>query len=106
MPARENAPDHGNILESQTLWDATMAYWIAEALKGTSEPLVLHLNGSFHTEGRLGTPEHLERYVKGVRYLVVTIRYEDEFRCFDPEKHGELGDFVVLTGGSQPRSSR
>jgi uncharacterized iron-regulated protein len=92
-----------NILDSQSLWDATMAYAISRQLK-KRDSLVIHLNGGFHSEEGLGTPEHLRRYRKGVRYLVVTMRYEDDFRNFDPTKHSGLGDFVILTDKSVPRS--
>ncbi len=92
------------ILYSQTLWDATMAHWVAEALNKQKDALVVHVNGGFHTEGRLGTVEHLLRYRPASRALVVTARYEDDFRTFDKEKHTGIGDFVVLTDASQPRS--
>lgn len=92
-----------NILDSQSLWDATMAYAISRQLKKRNS-LVIHLNGSFHSEGRLGTPEHLEKYRKGVKYIVVTMRYEDDYRNFDQSKHKGLGDFVILTDKSVPRS--
>src|SRR5690606_13703550 len=44
-----------NILSSQSLWDATMAYWISEALKKQEQGLVVHLNGGCHAEQPLGT---------------------------------------------------
>src|SRR5690606_14917695 len=93
-----------NILSSQSLWDATMAYSVAEALKRNDNSLVVHLNGGFHTENRLGTIEHLQKYVPNARSIVVTIRYEDDFRSFDKPKHSDIGDFVVLTDASVPRS--
>ena len=97
---------HGssNILSSQTLWDATMADSIAKHLEKNS--LIIHLNGSFHTESRLGTVEQLLKYKPKTRVLVVTMRYEDDFQNFDAEKHSGLGDFVILTDAKQPRSSR
>ncbi|HUF04060.1 MAG TPA: ChaN family lipoprotein [Aridibacter sp.] len=95
-----------NILESQTLWDATMAWWVSRHLKKNKRALVVHLNGSFHTESRLGTLEHLARYRKKARSLVVTIRYEKEFTKFDWERHRGIGDFVVLTDAGRPRSGK
>ena len=55
----EGGGDHGvsKILDSQTLWDATMAFSIADYLRKNKNALVVHLNGSFHTENRLGTAE-------------------------------------------------
>jgi uncharacterized iron-regulated protein len=97
---------HSPMLASQSLWDATMAFSIAEYLKEFKKALVVHLNGSFHTENRLGTVEHLLKYRPKARALVVTMRYEDDFKNFDKTKHSDLGDFVILTDAKQPRSQR
>lgn len=98
--------NHGlsKILDSQTLWDATMAFSIAEHLKKEKNALIVHLNGSFHTENRLGTAEQLLKYQPNAKFLVVTMRYEDDFRNFDKSKHENLGDFVILTDAKEPRS--
>ncbi|HEX6278997.1 MAG TPA: ChaN family lipoprotein [Pyrinomonadaceae bacterium] len=85
------------ILSSQSLWDATMAHSVAQSLKRNRGSLVVHLNGGFHTEMRLGTVEHFLKYRKNARAVVVTMRYEDDFRKFDSAKHTDLGDFVILT---------
>jgi len=85
------------ILSSQSLWDATMAYSVAESLKKNKGSLVVHLNGGFHTEMRLGTVEHFLKYRKNGKAIVVTMRYEDDFKKFDPAKHTDVGDFVILT---------
>ncbi len=95
-----------NILESQTLWDSTMGYRVARFLKKNKRGLVVHMNGSFHTESRLGTAEQFARYKRSARFQVVTIRYEDDFKRFEPARHKGLGDFVILTDGSQPRSGK
>ena len=94
------------ILSSQSLWDATMAYSVAEALKNDKGSLVVHLNGGFHTEKRLGTVEHFQKYRKKGTAVVVTMRYEDDFKRFDPAKHADAGDFVILTDAKEPRSKR
>jgi uncharacterized iron-regulated protein len=92
------------ILDSQTLWDATMAYSIAEFLKENKNSLIVHLNGAFHTENRLGTAEQLLKYRPKAKFLVVTMRYEEDFTKFDKTKHENLGDFVILTDSKVPRS--
>ncbi|MCW5958755.1 MAG: ChaN family lipoprotein [Pyrinomonadaceae bacterium] len=99
---------HGseNILDSQTLWDATMSYFVAEFLKKNEGALALHLNGAFHTESRLGTVEHFQRYMPKGRALVVTMRYVEDFKTFDATKYAGIGDFIILTDASQPKSSR
>lgn len=95
-----------NILSSQSFWDASMAYWVAESLKKHKGALVIHLNGSFHTEGRLGTVEHLLKYRPKTKIVVTTMRYEADFKTFDSGKHSNLGDFVILTDATVPRSKR
>ncbi|HVF45928.1 MAG TPA: ChaN family lipoprotein [Pyrinomonadaceae bacterium] len=105
-PSAEAQMGIENILASQSLWDATMADSIVRSLKKHDRPLVVHLNGSFHSENRLGAVDHLLRYRPKTRVLVVTIKYEDDFRSFDRAKHTDLGDFVLLTDAKQPRSRR
>ena len=102
----DSASPHNSILASQTLWDATMAYSIAEKLKENENALIVHLNGSFHTENRLGTIEHLLKYSPKSKSLVVTMRYDENFANFDKAKYSNLGDFVILTDAKVPRSQR
>lgn len=97
---------HNPMLASQSLWDATMAHSISKGLKENKDILVFHLNGSFHTENRLGAVEHLLKYRPKTKVLVVTMRYENDFDNFDKSKHADLGDFVILTDAKHPRSSR
>jgi len=105
-PSPEAQMGIDKILSSQSLWDATMAYSVAQSLKKNKGSLVVHLNGGFHTENRLGTVEHLLKYRPKTRVVVVTMRYEQDFKKFDLDKHTGLGDFVVLTDAKEPRSKR
>ena len=93
-----------HLLDAQSLWDATMAYSVAEHLMRRPDALVLHVAGGFHVEERTGIAEHLYRYRPGARLLVVAVRPENDVSAFDPERMGGLGDFVILTDASQPRS--
>jgi uncharacterized iron-regulated protein len=81
-----------------------MAFSISEFLKKQKNTLVVHLNGSFHTENRLGTAEQFLKLNPKAKILVVTMRYEDDFTKFDKAKHENLGDFVILTDAKIPRS--
>lgn len=105
-PSPEAQMGIDKILASQSLWDATMSNSVAKYLKSNKNALVVHLNGAFHTESRLGTVEHLIKYRPKTRALVVTMRYEDDFKAFDKVNHTDLGDFIILTDGKQPRSKR
>lgn len=92
------------ILDSQSLWDATMGYSISQVFKKHKNALVVNLNGSFHSENRWGTPEHLMKYRPKTRFLVVTMRSDESFPNFAKDKHQNLGDFVIITDPKLPRT--
>lgn len=104
--AQQPANPHGSmhLLDAQTLRDASMGYSIADYLKRHKDALVVQVNGTFHSEERLGTPEQLKHYRPKARVVVVTIIPDEHFPNFDPDL-GTLGDFVIVTDPSVPRSS-
>ncbi|HEX8719695.1 MAG TPA: ChaN family lipoprotein [Pyrinomonadaceae bacterium] len=97
--AASPANPHGglHLLEAQTLRDASMAYAISEQLRRGREPLVVQVNGTFHSEERMGVPEQLARYRPKARAVVVTIVPGEDFPDFDAASLGRLGDFVIIT---------
>jgi uncharacterized iron-regulated protein len=86
------------MLQAQSLWDATMAYTIAEHLTRQPQCLIMHVTGAFHVSRGSGTPEALQHYRPGTRDLVVLIRPTEDPEAFDLEEHAGLGDFLILTG--------
>ncbi len=104
MAGPAHAPN--KILDAQSLWDATMAFSMAEFLKKQKKSLIVQLNGGFHSESRLGTPEHLLKYQPKARFLVVTIKYDGSFPNFDKTKQENIGDFVIITNPNVPRSNK
>jgi uncharacterized iron-regulated protein len=84
-------------LDSQSLWDASMAYTITERLMDEPGSLVVHFVGSFHIATGTGLPEQIQRYRPATRTLIVTIRPTDSIDEFDEVEFSGLGDFVVLT---------
>lgn len=100
--------NHGEnkMLDAQSLWDATMAFAMAEHLKKTKNSMLVQLNGAFHSENRLGTTEHLQKYLPKVKFVVVTMRYDESFPNFDKAKHSNLGDFVIITNPKIPRTGK
>lgn len=104
--AHEGSTAMTNILDSQTLWDATMGYSIAEFLKTHPKGLVIQVNGRFHSENRLGTAEQFLKYRPAARAVVVSIRPDESFPHFDKATQENLGDFVVVTDPKLPRSGK
>jgi uncharacterized iron-regulated protein len=99
------APGAFHLLDAQNLRDASMAHAISEHLRANERALVVHVNGAFHSEGRLGVPEHLKLYRPRARVLVVTLLAEG-FTDFDAARHPATGDFVILTDPALPRTSQ
>lgn len=87
---------HSHFVEAQSLWDAAMAFSVAESLRRAPGAIVLNINGNFHSEQRMGIPEHLVRYRPGTHILVATILSDPGFPNFDEEFRG-FGDFVIIT---------
>lgn len=117
-----------SMLEAQGLWDASMAWTLAqfhqrttlavdsnggsEASEAAAAGLVLHINGSFHSRGRRGIPERLAQYsahagtaVPAPRCLIVTCascadvtKFPDYLAPF-ASSGGTGDDFIVLTDG-------
>jgi hypothetical protein len=52
----------------------------------------------------MGIPDHLLRYRPGTSLLVVTMVSHKAFPKFDVGDMADLGDFVVVTDASLPRS--
>lgn len=91
------------LLDPIILWDSGMAHAIRSASRG-AETLVLHVCGSFHSEYGLGIAEFLEHYGQArEKVLTVTIYPEDKL-VFDPLRHTNAGDWVILTDATLPRS--
>lgn len=83
----------GKLLDSQVLWDATMADSIVQALKAKPGALVVQVNGRFHSEAKLGTAEQVLRYRQETKEVVVGLMPGSGFT----KEMAGSGDFVVVT---------
>jgi uncharacterized iron-regulated protein len=86
-----------SMIPGQSLWDATMAWSIASFLKKNKGTKILHLNGRFHSDEKLGTVTQLKKYAPKTRIMVISAfpLAPDENR--NPEKFSHLGDFIIFT---------
>jgi len=85
------------IYQSQNLWDATMAYKIAQFRKDHPEYLVLHLNGRFHSDEKLGAYQQLLHYDPSVKVANISCFSGQTFDHPNWEDLQHLGDFIILT---------
>jgi uncharacterized iron-regulated protein len=100
-PATPPSPprDPRYALQAQSLWDASMAHSIVRSLERSPSAHIVHVNGSFHTEGRLGILDHLKLYKPDASALVVTITSSKTFPNWKEEMQGS-GDYVIVTDGN------
>ena len=95
MPKR-NMPLLDHLLEAQSLWDASMAFSIAQELKANPNSHVINLNGNFHSELKMGIPEHLLYYRPETSIIVITIIPSKNFPEYDINYEG-YGDYIIFT---------
>ena len=96
-PEKSDGFEH--LMDAQSLWDAGMAWSLAEALQQYPGALAIHVNGKFHSEYGLGIPEHLQEYRPDLSVLTVTILSLPSFPAFDPAVTGS-GSFIIITDPS------
>ena len=93
-----------NMILAQSLWDATMAYSIAEHLKKNKDVKVMHVNGRFHSDEGFGAVTQLKKYRPKVRTLVISSTSDDKFPDIDWSQYTKQGDYVIITDPSGPRT--
>lgn len=83
---------------AQCAKDETMAESVARARERHGPgALVVHFNGAFHTDRRLGIVPRLERRAPGARTVVVSAVPVSELQQVDPAEFRDRGDFILFT---------
>lgn len=85
--------------QSQCIKDETMAEAIVRAKANAGPvPLVVHLNGAFHSNYGLGTAERVERRLPDARLLVITAIPVENLDGIKPSgEERKQGDWLVYT---------
>ena len=81
----------------QNVWDNTMAHSCAEALSRHPGHVVLHVNGSFHSNYRDGTAAQLARRRPEARIATVAIIPTDDLPRAGRQLDSQLADYVIYT---------
>lgn len=89
--------DLNPIFAAQTLWDATMAWRIAEAHDELSTRIgkVYHLAGRFHVDYRLGTVAQLRERARKLRSASLIVVEVEDLDAVDWVEYADRGDFVI-----------
>lgn len=81
---------------AQCIKDETMAESIDRARQAWPGWMVVHYNGAFHSDERLGTAERVARRVPSARIAVVSVVPVPDPATADAASFADRGDFVIL----------
>lgn len=92
---KEMSGGHGgdNILKSQAIKDATMAWFIHKNFKPGK--LIIHFNGSWHSDNYEGIQWYLKSYNKEIKLSSITTVSQKEVSKLESENKG-LADFIIV----------
>jgi uncharacterized iron-regulated protein len=94
------------VYQSQNLWDATMAWSIAQYLNTHSGVKVFEVNGGFHSEEKLGTVAQLKKFSKDVKILNIASASGNDLAKPDYAFYNKLADYIILTDTNLQRGER
>jgi uncharacterized iron-regulated protein len=87
-------PEH--FVAAQALKDATMAHFLLAARHPTDKNEVLvHFNGSFHSDRKEGIVWYLKRAQPTLNVLTITVIEQESLDQLEPDNKG-LADFIII----------
>jgi uncharacterized iron-regulated protein len=106
MSKEERTARDDRFYHAQCIKDETMAESIAEA-SGSARSLIVHYNGSFHSDYSLGTAARVKRRLKNARVVVVSMLPVDDLDTLKPSKDDrKVADYLVYTLKPRPSPHR
>lgn len=96
-----HAPDGENFPNAQALRDATMAYFILKNFNAGD--LVLHLNGSYHSDSFEGINIFLQQYRPNTKVFVISTVYQKDINSLNEDHFGKA-DVIICIPETMNRS--
>lgn len=93
-----------DLVVAQSLWDATMAYSIAEYRKHSKEKKILQVNGSFHSDEGFAAVTQLKKYSRKTRSLVISSTSDEQFPNINWNDYKKNGDYIIITDPKVPKT--
>ncbi len=90
--------------QAQNLWDATMGWSIAKYAKAHHDYKILQLNGSFHSEEKLGAAAQLKKYASKIRILNIATYDDKNFDSPDWNNFSKNNDYIIVTDPKVPKT--
>ncbi len=94
----EEAAMMQRIYQAQVVKDDTMAESIATAYANAPDPkpLIVHFNGAFHSDSRLGTASRTVKRLPKARVKVVSVVPAEDFDAIKADDFRKRGDYVLF----------
>ena len=92
------------VYQTQSFWDATMAWSIAKYAKKNKDKKIFQVNGRFHSDEKLGTLAKLKSYAPKLKIINISCFSAEDFDKPDWNKYMPLGDYVIVTDPKVKRS--
>jgi uncharacterized iron-regulated protein len=93
--------------KAQCVKDETMAESIANAFgqqaNGQSGPLVVHFNGAFHSDYRLGTVSRVVRRMPKSKVKVISVVPVENLDAINVDEYRKRGDYIIFTLKPAPK---
>lgn len=95
-----------NMVLSQSLWDATMAYSITEYQKEkkNKDKKVMHVNGRFHSDEHFAVAAQINNYNSKTKTLVVSSFSDESFPKINWDDLKANGDYIIVTDPKVPKT--
>lgn len=93
-----------NLMLAQSLWDATMAYSIADYLHHAKDKKVMQVNGRFHSDERMAVVAQLKKYNPKLKTLVISASTDDSFPTIDWRQYEQIADYIIITDPHIPKT--
>jgi uncharacterized iron-regulated protein len=93
-----------DLVVAQSLWDATMAYSIAEYLKTHKDKKIMQVNGRFHSDQGFAVVTQLKKYDLKAKILIISTGSDDSFLKIDWSKFKQNGDYIIVTDPNVPKT--
>lgn len=87
---------------SQSCWDATMAYSIYQYHQKFPKNKIFQVNGSFHSDEYGGIVQRLEKYDLKKKTLTISAFPDDKFPDTDFSQYKKNADYIIITDPKVP----
>lgn len=108
-PKTDAMPGMGNfdLVVAQSLWDATMAYSIAEYRResyANKVKKIMQVNGKFHSDEGFAVVTQLKKYSPRTRILIISTADDDNYPNIKWDDYKKQGDYIIITDPKVPKT--